>query len=112
MDPSLMTLLPTSGVAGVLVVVIVYLLRQNHIDRVQYRADVAAGDARHVAEVTALHLQHASDIEEVRKEIAAMRKVSEQALAETEEERRKRWAAEELAARYRRQLDGVREEKS
>ena len=112
MDPSLMTLLPTGGVAGVLVVVIVYLLRQNHSDRVQYRKDVADGDARHLAEVKALHEQREAQMSEVKAELVALRTVAEQALTELEEERRKRWRAEDQAASYRRQLDGVREDMS
>jgi len=112
MDPSLMTLLPTGGVAGVLVVVIVYLLRQNHSDRGQYRADVARGDAKHLEEVKALHEQHKAQMSEVKAELVALRTVAEQALTELEEERRKRWRAEDQAASYRRQLDGVREDMS
>ncbi len=108
MDASLVSLIPTGGVASVLVIVIVYLLRQNHADRTQYRADVAAGEARNVAEIKSLHDQHAADLKRVESELASLREVNERVLAELEQERRKRWHAEDSAAEYRRELASIR----
>lgn len=104
-DAVLTSLIPTGGIASVLVIVIVYLLRQNHADRVQYRGDVAASEARHVREVKALEERHVHEMQSVRDELVKLREDIGKSLTELEEERRKRWAAEDTATRYRRQLE-------
>lgn len=115
MDPSLISLIPTGGVAGVLVVVIVYLLRQNHADRKQYRDDVARIEAnhtaenalmheRHAAEVKDLHDQHATKLDGMQHEITGLRTQVRDALGELDQARRDRWHLEDVAAGYRRQL--------
>lgn len=115
MDPSLISLIPTGGVAGVLVVVIVYLLRQNHADRKQYRDDVARIEANHTAENEALHRRHAEEIKGLHEqhadkldsmegEIRGLRTQVKDALDELDKARRVRWKAEDLIAGYRRQL--------
>lgn len=91
MDP--LSLIPAGGVGTTLVVVIVYLMRQNHADRTQY-----AEAARAVA------AQHAADMASVRDEIAALKDGNAKVLAELDAERHRRWRAEDLAADYRRQL--------
>lgn len=115
MDPSLISLIPTGGVAGVLVVVIVYLLRQNHADRKQYRDDVARIEANHTAEneklhtrhaeeIRGLHEQHAEKLDSMEGEIRGLRKQVKDALGELDQARRDRWHREDLIAGYRRQL--------
>lgn len=91
MDP--LSLIPAGGVASTLVIVIVYLMRQNHADRQQY---IEA--ARSVA------TQHTADMASVRDEIAALKDGNAKVLAELDAERHRRWTAEDLAATYRRQL--------
>lgn len=91
MDP--LSLIPAGGVGSTLVIVIVYLMRQNHADRSQY-----ADHSRAVA------AQHAADMQGVRAEIAALREANAKVLAELDTERHRRWRAEDLAATYRRQL--------
>lgn len=91
MDP--LSLIPAGGVGSTLVIVIVYLMRQNHADRKQY--------ADHSREVAA---QHAADMTSVRVEIAALREANATVLVELDKERHRRWRAEDLAATYRRQL--------
>ena len=91
MDP--LSLIPAGGVGTTLVVVIVYLLRQNHTDRQQY-----IDAARSVA------AQHAADMASVRDEIAALKDGNSKVLTELDDERHRRWRAEDLAATYRRQL--------
>jgi hypothetical protein len=113
MDLSLLSVLPTGGVATVLVIVIVYLLRQNHADRRQYRDDVAAIDARHVAEQEKRDRDHAAEQEKrdrdhaasnkaVQEEMSKLREQVKEALGELDTERRRRWAAEDVAAEERR----------
>jgi len=107
-DPGLISLIPTGSIAGVLVIVVIYLLRQNHADRTQYRADVARIEKRSVNDVQALHFQHASEMSEVKTELIALRVSNELVIRELDDERRKRWAAEDSAATYRRQLQEIR----
>lgn len=104
MDPSLLSLLPTGGVATVLVIVIVYLLRQNHQDREQYRADVGRIQAAHVNDIAALRQQQSEQVTKLNGEMTALRERVNEALQELESERRRRWHAEDVAAEYRRDL--------
>lgn len=91
MDP--LSLIPAGGVGSTLVIVIIYLMRQNHADRTQY-----ADHARAVA------AQHSADMQAVRAEIAALREAHASVLVELDAERHRRWNAEDLAATYRRRL--------
>lgn len=104
MDSTLISLIPGGGIVSVLVIVIVYLMRQNHADRVQYRNDVARIEARSVQDIKNLHAQHAIEMTEVRDELVALRESNEKVIGELEKERRRRWAAEDAAAGYRREL--------
>lgn len=108
MDTPLWSLLPGGSIATVLVVVIVYLLRQNHADRGQYRADVARIEKRSVADITALHAQHAAEMDEVKAELVKLRESNESVIAELDLERHRRWTAEDAAAGYRRELQEIR----
>jgi uncharacterized membrane protein YhiD involved in acid resistance len=101
-DPTILGLLPTGGVATVLVIVIVYLLRQNHADRKQYRDDVAAIEARHAADKAKRDEEMKASNAAVQQELSGLRSQVKEALAELESERRKRWAAEDVAAEERR----------
>lgn len=104
MEP-LTALIPQGGVAAVLLAVIVYLLRQNHQDRKQYRDDVARIETRAAADAKAAAEKHSAEMLEVNNQIAGLRKEVRDAMAETEEERRKRWHAEDAAASFRRRLE-------
>lgn len=111
-------MIPQAGVAGILLAVIGVLLRQNHQDRTQYRADVAriearaAEDAQEARENAARDAEqarktHSSEMAEVREELRKLRGELETQRKETDEERRKRWHAEDAAAQYRRELEQV-----
>jgi FtsZ-binding cell division protein ZapB len=98
MDLDLLSLVPAGGVAGTLVIVIIYLMRQNnHLmkqnnsDREQYMADVGR-----------LASKHATDIAGVRMEIAELKEANAKVILELDAERRRRWAAEDEAAHYKR----------
>lgn len=117
MDPGLLSLLPTGGVASVLVVIIVYLLRQNNSDRRQYRDDVAAIEQRAANRADAREQQYRADLAEVKDALEAAKEAQEAATAqvkvvldELESERRQRFAAEDKAAQYRRERDNARAE--
>jgi uncharacterized protein YoxC len=111
LDPSLMALVPGGSIAAVLVFVIGILLRQNHQDRSQYRDHITRTEAEHADEIRAIEARHAEQMARVENELvklnekveAANSKV-EAALADLETERHKRWAAEDVAAKARRDL--------
>ena len=104
MDASLLSLLPTGGVATVLVIVIVYLLRQNHADREQYRTDVSRIQQAHVNDIAVLRQQQSDQVASLEAKMQALQDRVTEALNELESERRRRWHAEDVAAEYRRDL--------
>ena len=112
MDPALLSLIPGGGIVSVLVFVVIYLLRQNHADRDQYRTDVARIEKRSVDDITNLHDKHVEEMDDVKKELIALRKSNELVIGELEKERRRRWAAEDAAAGYRRELQEIRGSKT
>lgn len=103
-DASLLSIVPTGGVAAVLVVVIFYLLRQNHADRTQYREHITRTEAEHAEEIKAIEARHAEQMAYVRKELAELNTKVAATLGELEAERRLRWHAEDVAAQARRDL--------
>ncbi len=104
MDPALMNLLPTGGVAGVLVVVIVYLLRTNAQDREQYQTHMANQQAQHLDEMQNINAEHARQLGRVEDRLKDLETSNQQVLRELEQERLKRYAAEEAAHIARQQL--------
>lgn len=88
-------LLGTGGVAGVLVVVIIYLMRQNHADRKQYQEHIASVEKSTAAAIAKAEARSDGEIAGLRREVGELR-------TELESERRLRWAAEDDAAKYRR----------
>ena len=103
-DASVLSLVPTGGVAAVLVVVIFYLLRQNHADRTQYREHITRTEAEHADEIRAIEARHAEQMKRVEDELAKLTKKIEKTLADLDAERDKRWHAEDVAAQARRDL--------
>jgi hypothetical protein len=91
-DPQL---LGTAGVAGVLVVVIGYLLRQNYADRRQYQNHIAEVQTSTAAAIASAKSSHAREIADLTAKVDALS-------ALYEGERALRWAAEEAREKYRR----------
>lgn len=83
----LLSLVPAGGVGGTLVVVIVYLMRQNNSLMLQNNAD---------------RVQYMADIAGVRTEIAELKEANAKVILELDTERRRRWEAEDKAAQYKR----------
>ena len=108
MDPSLVTLIPTGSVAGVLVVVIIYLLRQNHTDRTQYRADVARIEDRAAEDAKERQIEYQAHMADVREELVGLRIELKEVREELEAERNVRWKAQDDSAGYRRELDAIK----
>lgn len=90
MDPML-----TAGVAGVLVVVIGYLLRQNFADRRQYQNHIAEVETRTAAAIASAKAGNDAEIARLNTKVDALSTLYEG-------ERRARWAAEDKAAEYKR----------
>lgn len=109
MDPAIVSLIPAGSVGGTLVVVIIYLLRQNAVDRKHYRDDVAAIDARHQDEMKEITAAHTAELVSVRAEITSLKESNAAVLTELDAERRRRWVAEDAAAKYRQRL-GITED--
>jgi len=103
-DASLLSIVPTGGVAAVLVAVIFYLLRQNHADRTQYRDHITRTEAEHAEEIKAIEARHAEQMKRVEDELAKLTTKIEKTLADLDAERDKRWRAEDVAAQARRDL--------
>ena len=108
MDPSLVTLIPTGSIAGVLVMVIIYLLKQNHMDRKQYRDDVARIEDRASRDADARQDEYQSHMSDVRTELVALRLELKEVREELEAERNVRWKAQDDSAGYRRELDAIK----
>lgn len=102
MDPATLGILPQFGVGGALLAVIIYLLRQNHADRRQYRQEILDIQTAHGTEVTRLSQIHASQLEDVKSEIVKWKTAQEVTNALYEDERQKRREAEDDAAKWRR----------
>lgn len=105
-------LLPVGTVGTALLAVIVYLLRQNYADRVQYRNDVAATwaqaakertaqEERHAAEIAAMDQRRTAENRAVQERIDRLEATNAKVVAAYEDERNRRWAAEEETARLR-----------
>jgi hypothetical protein len=103
-DPALTSLAPSFGPAGVLLVVVIYLLRVNSQDRKQYRDDVADIQAQNLENVQNLNAEHARQLGRVEDSLKSLRESNQKVLQELEDERRRRFAAEEAAHLARQRL--------
>lgn len=88
------------GIGGALLVVTIYVLRVNHADRAQY------SELRQKADE-----QHEDDIAQLRRRISDLENEQHELRRMLEEERRRRWNAEDKAAYYRR-LAGMTDDES
>ncbi|SDZ59056.1 hypothetical protein SAMN05216215_11203 [Saccharopolyspora shandongensis] len=80
----LAAVLPQAGIGGVLLFLLVVVMRHASTDRSDYRTELDRMRAAYVAELTEL------------------RERADELAAQLEDERRKRWKAEDSAARARR----------
>lgn len=100
-DISLLGLIPTGSIASVLVVIIYLLFRNNSQDRKQFRDEVTAIEERHTKLNQELVKRHDAELTNVKNELTRLRESNEKILAAFDKERETRWAAEDLAAQYR-----------
>lgn len=85
----------TGGVALALLAIIGYLLRQNHADRKQYQDHIAAVQKSTADAIAEAKKSAAEETARLGAKVDALSTLYEQ-------ERSKRWTAEDDAARYRR----------
>lgn len=79
------------GSAGAIVVLLVYLIRSGGTDRTAYQQALAAAEQR-----------HADQMDRMRERVDGLEKRVQELTAALDEERRKRWHAEDVAAGVRR----------
>jgi chromosome segregation ATPase len=95
--------LPSVGITGALVLVIAYLLASNFRDRLQHEKALAAREGDHASELSMVRVAYEADLAGLRLRLAALEKRLAELEAELDTERERRRAAEDAAARARRQ---------
>ena len=80
---------PQAGLGGVLLALLVVALRNASTERTDYRATLAANNERHAAELVEVHTR----LDRAEQRITEL-------VVELDEERRKRWHAEDVAAQH------------
>lgn len=100
MDP--LSLIPAGGVGTTLVVVIVYLMRQNYADRRQYQIHIDETEKRNASAIESVKASNAKENASNAKVIADLTAKVDVLTALYEESRLAKWAAEDEAAKYRR----------
>ncbi|MEV4313009.1 hypothetical protein [Actinocrispum sp. NPDC049592] len=98
--------LPGLGITGALVLVIAYLLASNFRDRLQHEKTLAAREGEHASELTAVRTAYEADLAGLRVRLAALEQRLAELETELDSERERRRAAEDAAARARRQRSG------
>ncbi|GGM65282.1 hypothetical protein GCM10012275_39780 [Longimycelium tulufanense] len=98
----LLTAAPQLGVAGVLVALLAYVLRHASADRSDYRAALVAAEQRHATELDRMQQAHAAEIAELHARLDSQQKQIDELHRLLDDERRRRWRAEDVAARARR----------
>ncbi|MEV5538469.1 hypothetical protein AB0L13_16560 [Saccharopolyspora shandongensis] len=89
------TVAPQAGIGSVLVGLLVWVTRNASTDRGDYRTALAEAEERHRAELERVRTAYVAELAEIRER-------SDELAAQLEDERRKRWKAEDAAARARR----------
>ncbi|MER7078126.1 MULTISPECIES: hypothetical protein [Bacteria] len=90
---------PQAGVGGVLVVLLVWVMRAAATDRGDYRTALADAEKRHAVELERINTTHDDEVAELRDQLAELRARVDQLATQLDDERRRRWAAEDAAAK-------------
>ncbi|MER7014571.1 hypothetical protein ABT324_24365 [Saccharopolyspora sp. NPDC000359] len=93
---------PQAGVGGVLVVLLVWVMRNAASDRGDYRTALADAEQRHAAELARVNAARDDEVAELRDQIDELRARVDLLAAQLDDERRRRWEAEDAAAKARR----------
>ena len=104
---SLIAAAPQLGVAGVLLSLLVYVLRNWSTDRTDYRQGLVDAQNRHAAELKRINESHDKEISELREGIAELRTRVDALNTALDAERAARRVAEDKAAEAARQARGL-----
>lgn len=96
---------PQAGIGGVLFAFLVYFMRHASSDRTDYRAALADAETRHAAELDRIQAAYAAELAELRERLDAQEAKTAELAGLLDEERRKRWHAEDAAAQARREAN-------
>ena len=100
--PALITAAPQTALLGYLVFLLKHVMGQGTVDRTDYRADMDAAEKRHADEISRLREAHAADLAALRSEMTELRGRVVELTGALDDERRRRWRAEDVAAEARR----------
>lgn len=107
--PDLPTLIPSMGLFGVFLYLVIHLMRQQSGDRGDYQTMLLNLREQHAKDITRMVDRHDREIIECRNEIAHLREEIDQMREQLAEARKARWQAEDVAAYWRR-VAGVADE--
>lgn len=94
---------PQAGIGGLLLVLLVLAWRNHATERGDYRTSLDAAETRHRSELERVNTAHDQEIAELRERLdTAEARIAELSTL-LDEERRKRWHAEDAAAQARRE---------
>ena len=93
---------PQLGVGGVVVALLVLVLRHAAADRTDYRVALVAAEQRHADEIDRVRRQHDDEIADLHRRLDAQQTQLDELTRALDDERRRRWRAEDIAARARR----------
>lgn len=100
------TVVPSMGVLGVLVWLIIHLMRQSSGDRGDYQQQLILIRQQHSVELTELAARYDTQMTDLRKSVGVLRAEVADLKQRIEDERKARWFAEDTAARFRRMVNG------
>lgn len=100
--PALFSAAPQLGVAGLLLVILVLVMRREASDRADYRAALEVAAKRHDEEVDRMRKAHDAEIAELKADVALLEQKVAELQARLDQEREARRRAEDMAAEVRR----------
>lgn len=100
--PALITAAPQLGLVGYLIYLLKHITGTAQVDRGDYRDDLDAAEKRHAEEIGRLRQAHEADLAALRAELVDLRGRIVELTGQLDEERRRRWRAEDVAAAVRR----------
>ena len=97
---------PSIGVLGLLVYLLIHVMRQASGDRGAYQAALSGLREQHVVEIKEMVTRHDAQMSDLRQQMTGLRAEVGDLRARLEDERQARWQAEDAVARYRRLTGG------
>jgi Skp family chaperone for outer membrane proteins len=107
LSSALVAAAPQLGVAGVLLALLIFVVRNAASDRSDYRTALQAAQQRYADELTRINTDHDTELAELRADILELRQRIEELHTALDSERRRRWEAEDKAAEALRRAGGT-----